>query len=432
MYIHRNWHSHSNTGTPYNGGDSSQSQFSGSFTPSGSQENTFPIPTQQSAIDSLEAVEAGTEEGVYIWGTNIMTQEAAKHFKYFLNGFIIGDDFEPYYVQQMEVMHRTGKFVLNVDCRHLHDFVSTRKLYRQLIDYPQDMFQILDTVVMNEYEAIYGHYDNHPTITVRVYGLPNASAMRNLDPGDIERLVAIKGMIIRVSPVIPDLIQAFFRCYVCADTVEVVLNKGRIDEPNSCPSCQRLGSMQMIHNRSTYGDKQLIRMQETPDEVPEGETPYTVSLYAFGDLVDSVRPGDRVEVTGVFRAIPRRTNPRQRSIASVYKTYVDCIHMRRVDVSADESSPSAAQSRSNISSSTDAMAASIQAVDPTAEDQNDVGFRKFSAEKIEMFHEFARSGDIYGKLVKSFAPSIFEMDDVKRGVLCLLFGGTLPEARVCK
>lgn len=45
-----------------------------------------------------------------------------------------------------------------------------------------------------------------------------------------------------------------------------------------------------------YTDKQLIRLQETPDEIPEGETPHTVTLFAFDDLVDTVRPGDRIEV----------------------------------------------------------------------------------------------------------------------------------------
>lgn len=33
--------------------------------------------------------------------------------------------------------------------------------------------------------------------------------------------------------------------------------------------------------------------QETPDEIPEGETPATATIFAFDDLVDAVRPGDR-------------------------------------------------------------------------------------------------------------------------------------------
>jgi DNA replication licensing factor MCM4 len=39
----------------------------------------------------------------------------------------------------------------------------------------------------------------------------------------------------------------------------------------------------------------------------------------------------------------------------------------------------------------------------------------------------AKSGDIYEQLVKSLAPSIWELDDVKKGVLSQLFGGTNKE-----
>lgn len=59
------------------------------------------------------------------------------------------------------------------------------------------------------------------------------------------------------------------------------------------------------------------------------------------------------------------------------------------------------------------------------------GTENFSPERIREFEAFARSGDVYTSLVAAFAPSIWEMEDVKRGVLCLLFGGTLPEAKVC-
>lgn len=39
--------------------------------------------------------------------------------------------------------------------------------------------------------------------------------------------------------------------------------------------------------------------------------------------------------------------------------------------------------------------------------------------------KFASEEDVYSRLVESFAPSIWEMDDIKRGILCQLFGGTL-------
>ncbi|KAF6158936.1 hypothetical protein GIB67_012353, partial [Kingdonia uniflora] len=46
---------------------------------------------------------------------------------------------------------------------------------------------------------------------------------------------------------------------------------------------------------------QSVRLQETLDEIPDGGTPHTVSLLKFDKLVDTEKPGDRVEVTGVYR-----------------------------------------------------------------------------------------------------------------------------------
>lgn len=45
-----------------------------------------------------------------------------------------------------------------------------------------------------------------------------------------------------------------------------------------------------------FTDKQIVRLQETPDEIPEGGTPHTVSLLMHDKLVDIGKPGDRVEV----------------------------------------------------------------------------------------------------------------------------------------
>ena len=65
--------------------------------------------------------------------------------------------------------------------------------------------------------------------------------------------------------------------------------------------------------------------------MPAGQTPHTVLIFAHDDLVDKVQPGDRVTVTGVYRATPLRANPRQRSVKAVYKTHIDVVHYRKLD-----------------------------------------------------------------------------------------------------
>ena len=42
----------------------------------------------------------------------------------------------------------------------------------------------------------------------------------------------------------------------------------------------------------------MLRLQESPEDIPEGETPHAVSVCVFDTLVDYARPGDRVEVRG--------------------------------------------------------------------------------------------------------------------------------------
>ena len=65
--------------------------------------------------------------------------------------------------------------------------------------------------------------------------------------------------------------------------------------------------------------------------MPPGQTPHTLIIYAHNDLVDAVQPGDRVTITGIYRAVPLRVNPKQRNVKSVYKTHIDVVHFRKLD-----------------------------------------------------------------------------------------------------
>jgi DNA replication licensing factor MCM4 len=80
-----------------------------------------------------------------------------------------------------------------------------------------------------------------------------------------------------------------------------------------------------MHYACNFSDKQHVKIQETPESVPEGETPQTIHLCAYEDMVDEVRPGDRVEITGIYKAMGVRVNPNRRTLKNVYRTYVDVI-----------------------------------------------------------------------------------------------------------
>lgn len=57
-----------------------------------------------------------------------------------------------------------------------------------------------------------------------------------------------------------------------------------------------LSSIIPVFAIGSFANKQIVRLQETPDAIPEGETPHTVSLCLYNTMVDAAKPGDRVEV----------------------------------------------------------------------------------------------------------------------------------------
>ena len=63
--------------------------------------------------------------------------------------------------------------------------------------------------------------------------------------------------------------------------------------------------------------------------MPEGETPHHIQLQVFDDLCDSVKPGDRIEVVGVYRAQGLRVNSNRLTMKNIFNTYLDAISFKK-------------------------------------------------------------------------------------------------------
>ncbi|KZO94675.1 MCM-domain-containing protein [Calocera viscosa TUFC12733] len=401
-----------------------------------------------------------------VWGTNVSIMEAMRTFSEFLREFKpkyrrahdaakgiahppmlrMEDGEVPVYQTYLRKMRLTGQTNLNLDAENLLAWPATRKLHSQLLKYPQEIIPVMDTALKDA--MIFLAADDKETgalgmegdlgeeeireiegkvYKVRPFGI-SAVNMRDLNPSDTDKLVSIKGLVIRATPIIPDMKQAFFRCLTCSHTVQVEIDRGRIEEPARCPRdvCQSLGTMSLIHNRSEFADRQIIRLQETPDKVPDGQTPHTVSLCVYDELVDLAKPGDRLTVTGIFRSIPVRVNPRQRVIKSLFKTYLDIVHVKRANsqrLGFDSSTRSEGKVPGAIGVGGEEADEAEHAAGAAAGTGGADGLSR-TAEMEQRVLELAQKPDIYDILSRSLAPSIWEMDDVKKGILLQLFGGT--------
>lgn len=348
----------------------------------------------------------------YVWGTEVQVRVVEAKFTHFLNNFRErNSDIYPKYLRLLQDRVEREEPTFNIDCMDIH--AHDPQLYRLVELYPLDIIPILDVVLYERAATIDpGWPGKEITLMSRLFNLKKTVHMRDLNPSDIDQLVAIKGMVTRTSGVIPDIKLAQFKCLIChhmPDPQPVVL--GRISEPHRCPrpECAASSSMSLVHNLSVFENKQVVRLQEMPDAIPEGETPHTLTLFLHEELVDACKPGDRVEVTGIFRAQPMRVSSALRTLKSLYKTYIDGIHIAK-----QEKGRMAAEDPLELDRDKDTFAAFPEGAH-VAEDVH---------AQIEKLKELSRQPDIYERLARSLAPSIWELDDIKRGLLCQLFGGT--------
>ena len=101
-------------------------------------------------------------------------------------------------------------------------------------------------------------------------------------------------------------------------------------------------------------------------------------------------------MTGIYRAAPLRVNPRTRNLKAVYKTYVDVIHFRRSDTKRLHED----NTDENVAPSSD----------PNAIKHGPV----LSSERVAELKHLSQSPDIYERLSRALAPSIFENQDIKK------------------
>ncbi|GFH06666.1 DNA helicase, partial [Haematococcus lacustris] len=305
--------------------------------------------------------------------------------------------------------------------------------------------------------------EDPPYITVRVFNLENTRTIRDLNPEDIDTLVSVQGMVTRTSSIIPELRTAYFRCERCQRPQEVLNEAGRVQEPEKCDGCGSKFTCVLVHNMSVFTNKQLVKMQEKPNDIPEGETPHSVNLYTYEANVDVCRPGDRVTITGTYRAAAMRVQPHTNNLHAVFRTFLDAMHIQRdeqgrlftvaaqADVSKGEAEggkedlPTGGGSHITGPLSTMLPTTSLGGAGATQADHFFAGddeqqFAQLGATTHEQVREReaeirALSVDpaLHERLVASFAPNIWEMDDVKKGLLVQLFGGlgkAFPGGRV--
>ena len=220
-------------------------------------------------------------------------------------------------------------------------------------------------------------------LKVRLTNIPEDRTLliRNIRSEYIGKIIAAEGLVRQITTVMPKLKVARWACRHCGRTYDILQDGNKLKKPFVCVCGKK--DFELIPDQSVWVDFQKIQIQEPIEYLRGGEQARFIDVYLEGDLVNTVKPGDRVNVVGILKLIQpegRRT---------VYGKYIQALHIERKQKEFEELEP--------------------------------------TPEEIKKIKELAKDPHIYEKLVKSIAPTIWGHEKIKEAVALQLFGGVKKE-----
>ncbi|KAJ9710049.1 hypothetical protein PVL29_001496 [Vitis rotundifolia] len=310
----------------------------------------------------------------------------AKKFKEFLLTYVNPKnehgDFE--YVRLINEMVSANKCSLEIDYKqfiYIHPNIAI-----WLADAPQSVLEVMEDVAKNVVFDLHPNYKNiHQKIYVRITNLPVYDQIRNIRQIHLNTMIRIGGVVTRRSGVFPQLQQVKYDCNKCGMILGPFFQNSYSEvKVGSCPECQSKGPFTVNIEQTIYRNYQKLTLQESPGIVPAGRLPRYKEVILLNDLIDCARPGEEIEVTGIY------TNNFDLSLNTkngfpVFATVVEANYVtKKQDL--------------------------FSAYKLTQEDK----------EEIEKLAKDPRIGE---RIIKSIAPSIYGHEDIKTAMALAMFGG---------
>lgn len=347
-----------------------------------------------------------SDQAQFPGGRNGENQEqlASRHsvllkFKEFIRGFETNKNIFPY---RQSLVHNPRSLLVNLE--HLDAFDPD--LPPKLRSSPADFLPLFETAAAEVLSSLKskvpgdtGEMEEPLTQDLQILLTSNEDpiSMRFLGAQYISKLVKISGITIAASRTKAKATYVTLLCKNCRNVKMVPCRPGLGGAiiPRSCDHIAQPGEEScpidpwlVVPDRSKYVDQQTLKLQENPEDVPTGELPRNMLLSVDRHLVQTIVPGTRLTVMGIYSIFQAsNASTSHKGAVAIRQPYIRVVGIEEVN------------------------------------EANSRGQAAFTADEIEDFKKFAARHDAYESICSKIAPSIFGHDDVKRAMACLLFGG---------
>ncbi len=288
------------------------------------------------------------------------------------------DFYNDYYLDKINDMYVSypGKRSILINLSDLEKFDI--ELAEELVKKPDEILKIANETLAS--------MNPNPSAKEPVYSRFMGNVDKELliqDVGSefIGKLLTLDALVVKRSEIIPMVRIGTFKCSFCDTIIKISIDSDIT--PEVCPQCRRR-SMKQVSEQSEFINLQKIAVQD-PLERLRGNTPtWQLEVWIEDDLVNTIIPGDRIDVTGILRIRSRR-NARGREEKFLYTMFFDAI-----------------------------------AIKPKQKEYAEININETEEREIR---ELAKDPKIFDKIAKSIAPSIFGYTEIKKALALQLFGG---------
>ena len=297
---------------------------------------------------------------------------------------------------------------INIDLNKMRD--NYPELAKYIIQYPLKIIPMLENQINIYSNELKGEKQitrekttlkKNDRIHINIKGMfgSNLISPRGLKADLTNQFVGVQGIVTRISTVHPKLVQS---CHYCENTKTGFMKEYNdpmaIQETNNKMNTNILGNANGYNSNaipsrdlnqnpltfeygfSQFKDYQTIQIQEPPERTPIGSLPSSIEVILENDLVDQVKPGDRIQVNGVFKAITYKGSVANPSVKMVI------------------------------------VATGVQNLMKNEKEE-------FTGDDLKKIKELSQKKDIFNILANSIAPGIYGNQFIKKALILQLLGG---------
>jgi len=341
-------------------------------------------PMEEEGVESIENLEDTKGKPIREWvALGGPRKEVYNRFRNFLRTYV-DQKGTNLYQEKIKEMCQKNKSSFEVDYNILASECQVLAYF--LPEAPTEVLEIFDEAAKSVVLNMFPHYERiAKDIHVRISELPLVEDLRSLRQLHLNQLIRTSGVVSGSSGVLPQLSMIKYDCVKCGYVVgPFYQSQNEETKPGTCPECQSLGPFEINQEQTLYKNYQRITIQESPGKVSAGRLPRSKDAILMGDLCDVCKPGDEIELTGVY------SNSYDSSLNTkngfpIFATVIIANHIVRNDEKGE----------------TDRM----------------------TDDDIKAITQLSKDERIGERIIASIAPSVFGHDDIKRALALSLFGG---------